>query len=384
MPEKRFPKLYATAASNGKVKEWETFVQTDEEGHVWTFTRHGYQGMKITETKKETKKGKNIGRSNETTPFEQAVSEAQSKWNKKHDNEGYVEDLSHESKISVIFPMLALDFTKRSHNIVYPCFTQPKFDGIRCVAFVDPETNKVVLQSRKGKPFVNFKHLEDEITEMKLSPSICLDGELFSDKIPFEDITGIVRKENHPDKHKIQYRIYDCVNRDDLKMPFKDRINKVRSCSSTSIIPVLTEEANGEADIHQAHHRYVQDGHEGVIIRNADSPYQINVRSKDLQKLKHFQDAEYPIVGFHEGTGVDVGTVVWECRYKEENDLTEDDPNDGVFRCRPRGSREKRARWLEEGPEHVKKRSKLTVRFQELTNYGCPRFPVGIEIRDYE
>ena len=27
---------------------------------------------------------------------------------------------------------------------------------------------------------------------------------------------------------------------------------------------------------------------------------------------------------------------------------------------------------------------KLTVKYQELTNHGIPRFPIGLGIRDYE
>jgi len=37
---------------------------------------------------------------------------------------------------------------------------------------------------------------------------------------------------------------------------------------------------------------------------------------------------------------------------------------------------------FEEGNNYIGKQ--LTVRAQELTNEGIPRFPVGISIRDYE
>jgi DNA ligase-1 len=49
---------------------------------------------------------------------------------------------------------------------------------------------------------------------------------------------------------------------------------------------------------------------------------------------------------------------------------------------RPRGTREKRAEWWENREQYIG--SKLTVRFQNLTADGIPRFPVGIAIRDYE
>ena len=52
------------------------------------------------------------------------------------------------------------------------------------------------------------------------------------------------------------------------------------------------------------------------------------------------------------------------------------------FSCRPRGTHESRAELFKHGKEYVGKM--LTVRFQELTADGIPRFPVGIAIRDYE
>ena len=55
-------------------------VVTKESGQLGTLNPVKHQEI-ITE-------GKNIGRSNETSPYEQACSEADSDWKKKHD-EGY-------------------------------------------------------------------------------------------------------------------------------------------------------------------------------------------------------------------------------------------------------------------------------------------------------
>jgi DNA ligase-1 len=49
---------------------------------------------------------------------------------------------------------------------------------------------------------------------------------------------------------------------------------------------------------------------------------------------------------------------------------------------RPRGTHEERAVLLNNAGSYVAK--KLTVRYQELTDDGIPRFPVGISFRDYE
>src|SRR6478609_6047858 len=53
--------------------------------------------------------GKNIGRSNETTPEDQALLELESTWLSKKD-EGYFETISEVDSIKVILPMLAKSY----------------------------------------------------------------------------------------------------------------------------------------------------------------------------------------------------------------------------------------------------------------------------------
>ena len=98
----------------------------------------------------------------------------------------------------------------------------------------------------------------------------------------------------------------------------------------------------------------------------------MNHRSPDLQKFKTFLDDEYEIVGFTQGTGTDEGCVIWECKTKEGK----------TFSVRPRGSVAERQGYFNNGNEWIG--SQLTVRYQELTDGGIPRFPVGITIRNYE
>jgi DNA ligase-1 len=108
------------------------------------------------------------------------------------------------------------------------------------------------------------------------------------------------------------------------------------------------------------------------MVRNRKGAYGINKRSSDLQKVKTFLDGEFRIVGFSEGSGNDAGTVIWEC-----------ETSGGLrFNVRPRGTREARMEQFQNGRDYIGQ--VLTVRYQELTDDGIPRFPVGITIRDYE
>jgi ATP-dependent DNA ligase len=127
-----------------------------------------------------------------------------------------------------------------------------------------------------------------------------------------------------------------------------------------------------EQEMKKLHDKFVNEGYEGLILRNPKGVYGINKRSNDLIKYKSFQDGEYEITGYEEGTGKDEGTVIWVCKTEKDQE----------FKARPRGTHEERTEWFSNGDKYVG--SMLTVRYFELTDDGIPRFPVGLTIRDYE
>ena len=112
-----FNKLYGVSSS-GKVKEWQIFV-LDKKTEAHVVIKHGYIDGKKIENIQVITKGKNLGRLNETTVLQQAISEAKSKWNKKKDS-GYTEKIK-DTKVptEIPLPMLALNYTKRSGDILF-------------------------------------------------------------------------------------------------------------------------------------------------------------------------------------------------------------------------------------------------------------------------
>ena len=135
------------------------------------------------------------------------------------------------------------------------------------------------------------------------------------------------------------------------------------------LVLVQTEECDKEETMMKKHAEYVAQGYEGIMLRNKDGLYK-GTRTNDLQKYKQFMDDEYKVVGFEEGSGLEKGAVIWVC-------VT---PNKTEFRVRPRGTRESRQELFANGADYIGKM--LTVRFQELTDDGIPRFPVGIAFRE--
>jgi DNA ligase-1 len=134
---------------------------------------------------------------------------------------------------------------------------------------------------------------------------------------------------------------------------------------------VQTEQLGSKKEVQLKHDDYAEQGYEGIMIRDFKGLYKLAERSNHLLKFKAFQTEEYKIVGAEEGKGRDAGTVIWICS-----------SDAGEFSVRPKGTVEDRTKWLRNKNKYIGK--PLTVQFQNLTNGGIPRFPVGLAIRDYE
>jgi ATP-dependent DNA ligase len=359
-----FAKLYANA-SNGKIKTWE--IEADNDTMI---IHNGYEGGKIaTQTKKIV--GKSVGKSNETTASEQCILECKSKWQKKID-EQYTMDKNNIKSYSdqkVLLPMLALDYHKRSKDIKFPCYIQPKLNGVRCIY----QGNKFI--SRKGKEYTTLAHLVPELKALGIDIP---DGEIYVHGMSFQEIIRRVKKNRGSDTQALEYWIYDQINPE----TFERRTEEISV--SFGLLPYSLDEqthkvkyvptilVNTKEEIKKWHDKWVQEGFEGVIIRNDSGLYKVKHRSKDLQKYKEFIDEEFEVVGGHEGSGPDAGTVVFEVKTKSNK----------VFSVRPKGTREERTEWFNDIKKIIGK--ELTVRYQNLSEEGIPIFPVGVSIRDYE
>lgn len=388
--EKKFATLYSKKSTN-KILQWNISVTGNKEVGTITTVYGDINGKMITNVR-DIKEGKNLGKKNETTPFEQAILEATSKWKSKVNKDGYIEvldiklDSDKDSKqnkksktiskpeLSSIRPMLANKYEDKKKYIVYPCFVQPKLDGVRCLAY--KENGDVRLMSRQGKMFPHLDHIKKSLA--KLNFEGFLDGELFTTDLEFKQISGIVRKEKLESKDieiskLIQYHIYDTFNLDKLDMEFSERTNVINGTirGNKTIVKVKTYNCKTEKDMLAKYNEFMTQNYEGIMIRNMKGKYKLKHRSNDLIKLKPFQDHEYKIVGFKEGTGRDKGCVIWIC----------DNGSGKQFNVRPKGSMEERKDLFDNGNDYIGKM--LTVRFQELLD-DSPRFGIGIGVRDYE
>jgi DNA ligase-1 len=395
---KEYPPIFGKDKT-GKTRVWKASVfLVPASKNAMAVIQHGILDGKLQVDTREYTEGKNIGKKNETTPLEQCMQEVEKKLKDKIEKEGYsetIDSLTTPANITTssssayhplperkIFPMLANKYepaavtsSKKRKGIVFPCFVQPKLDGLRCVVYLNG-TGRPVYQSRTGGYFAVLEHLDTSVQDiLSKHPALVLDGELYTTEIPFEELAGIIKKKalTEADKQKIrcvQYHVYDVVI---PEIPFHERLSIIQQIIAGDrggVKLVATYFTNTPTAFKEKFGEYVAQGYEGIMLRNTEGLYQENYRSNDLMKYKEFFEAEYPIVDFKEATGRDTGTVIWEC----------ETPEGRRFSVRPRGTQEARREWFNRGASLVGKR--LTVIYQELSEMGVPRFPVGKAIRD--
>ena len=364
---------------NHKFYQWSIKIINEKEDY-YLETSHGQVDGKMVTHRREI-----VPKSNRTA-IEQSNLEASKKWNDKIKKEGYSTELNQgaaEDQDILIRPMLAQKFDKSKYKkkvkkIEFPCYGQPKYDGIRCLMF--KKNGKVIMESRKGTEFMNFEVLRNEFLEELGEYDYVFDGELYSNLYPFEKVNGLVRlkkpnKELIDEINTLNYVIYDIINPNNLKMTFEQRYKIIQSLEKnkkkrfkliefceTYVIPKLS-------DVDKFHDKFVEEGFEGLVLRNMNGIYEINKRSYDLQKYKKTMDEEFLITGFTDGVGDEKGLIIFEC-------ATEDGK---TFNVRPRGSHEYRRELYLKGKSLIG--LKLTVIFQEYSKDGIPRFPVGKSIR---
>ena len=266
--------------------------------------------------------------------YESAVKRAKTMWKNQHE--------------TGVLPMLAHKYEDRKRYVTEPMYVQPKLDGVRILV-----NNKGGI-SRTGKVVPGTEHWGKDLKDGEF-----LDGECYVHGMDFESITSAFKTA----PEKLEFHVFDYYDVNRPHLTFEERVTHVT---------VETQLVRRKEDLRDVHDAFATRGYEGIMIRNPRSVYEPGKRTNGLLKMKMFETDEFTIVGVHEGTGRDIGTPIWECETKEKD----------RFSVRPEGSMESRREAFARRKDLVGKM--LTVRYQNMTAAGVPRFPVGIVIRDYE
>lgn len=356
--------------SKGEIRTWEI----EAEGNSYIMS-HGMKGGKIT-SKTIKVEGKNVGRANETSPEEQAVREAQAKFDKQL-KRGYFKT-EEEARSSVkMTPMKLQNFNEQGHKIAYPCYFSLKLDGLRLLVDTD-----LKAQSKAGEDYTIPEHILKDIAKLKdiLGDSwYGLDGEVFAGNrnkggLSLQEIVSAFRKENE-NTPRLQYWIYDIPKANEFFSTRNERLGYIadiiRQFSLNSLVALPCSFAFSESDVQKHFVRSGIDKEEGIVVRNQQGLYEFGKRSYDAQKLKNRDTVEAYVERAEEDKN---NEAVLYCSLKEgikfKVKMRKDaDPN---VNLRLYGNRELVVgKWIE-------------VEYEDISDARVPTKPVGLRIREVD
>lgn len=373
------PLLYATT-STGKTKYWQGHTCTDGKDY-FTFTTYcqnlgkvapkiecaddlkalEFKSIsKITQSAYVTIVGKNIGRSNETSPNLQSILEITSTFKTQKDK-GYRE-IGEESVSDNVLPMLAYPLGDKIHTIDFPLTVQPKFDGVRCLS------NGSRMWSRRGKDFDN--KIVSHLLGVKCGDYI-VDGELIlPEGYPLQDTVSACKKHRELSS-KLLYRIYDVICEDSCYTDRYEICRKiVEDTNNPQVVLAPAHTVETQDEIYPLHETFVKEGWEGTMIRLHNQGYKVGQRTNQLLKLKDFLEEEFKVVNVIDGKGKFVGACIFIC----------ETPEGKTFETSPVGTMEYRRELFAKKDELIG--TYWTVRFQAYTKDRIPQFGRAINQRD--
>jgi DNA ligase-1 len=246
-------------------------------------------------------------------------------------------------------PNLLLLKTYKDQNITNWVMSE-KLDGIR--AYWDGKN----LLSRKG----NIIHAPKWF--IKNYPPFEIDGELWTKRADFENISSIIRDKNPSLKwREVKHYIFEVPN---ASGGLFKRLSKLKAYKSNIIKIIPQIKIKNNLHLQNFLKNIEKGGGEGVVVRDPNALY-INKRSSKALKIKSFQDTECKVLGYTKGNGK-FSNVIGAIKCQLKNGIK--------FKVGSGLKNKDRA-----NPPKIGKM--ITFKYQGFTKYGKPRFPVFLRIK---
>jgi len=226
-----------------------------------------------------------------------------------------------------------------------------KLDGIRAY------WNGTHLISRGGKIIYAPKWFTRNY------PPFEIDGELWTKRGDFENISSIVRdKRPGTEWEKIKHYIFEVPH---AEGGLFERLKKVKPFADKTIRIIKQIPIKDRTHLRLLLKEIEEKGGEGLVVRDPRAPY-INKRTSKALKVKTFQDAECEVLGYTKGKGKYKGLVgALVCKLSNETEFKIGSGLSNKERVNP-----------------PKIGTMVTFKYQNFTKYGKPRFPVFLRVRE--
>ncbi len=385
--KKDFPILYIK--SNCKTRFWHVWITSSTNySNVYIHKEYGIIGGKITTP--NPKKIEHIGR---ITSLQKAITEANFMYKRKVESGWTSKPTSKISKQSqtqtkiktqtqiinkkkFVLPMKAQRLDQYEHKIEFPAFVQKKLDGFRCLA--NYSNNSVNLYTKTMKTFAHLNHIKKELEVLKKYPDLYLDGELYSHDLDLRQTASIVMKK-YPTKeditksNQISYYVFDFIPLENPDMTFEERNKflkkffKEHKKTFKHIQFVESNEVDNLKELYEFQQKFIDEGFEGIIVRNKKGIYEFNKKSMNVLRTKEFYKGEFEIIGAKAGTGVQEGCIIWKCKCKANT------TNAKSFWVIPTGTLQERRNQMKDFNQNPEKylHKKALIKYIEADKDGC-------------
>lgn len=371
--EYRFPKLYLET-SNGKVRIWEIWVEGEEDDKkAEIYTRFGFIDGKIMISSPEIIKPTQ----QEKSSYTRALKLATTKWQNRV-RKGYIQRkpgklkgetgaIRNIKKTYHILPMRP--YPLRESSVIYPAYVQPKIDGYR--ALVHRKNDGYSFLSSTGREYGHLEMLDNDLDKIKelTNENFYLDGEIVIEDQPINIIKSVLStielsKEQNKLLKQTKYYVFDCFDLNKMDMDYEKRFNilkKIFKHKFTHIKLIPCSVVHNREQLDKLFEDYVEEGYEGIIIRNKRGTYKLRGRSIDVLKSKNVRKGKFTIIGYKEGQRGNAGTVIWKIQCKNNKNL--------YFWAKPMGTREYRKALFKSADKYIGKQ--INVKYFHIDDEGC-------------
>jgi len=416
---KEFKPIYSRD-SKGNIVVWTAKV-VNTGAQVDICKSYGLLDGKRAITWERNVQGKNIGKANETTPFEQAISKVESAIKRKKDK-GYksMEDLGISTIDELdntlpqyrtdaqgrIKPMKAQQYyrskkdwtapdgtvyddrkyyymqnphvKKEPKSIIskFPVMAQPKINGVRATISLFNGEPKIL--SKEGKEY-EIPHILDYLRQKSdvfvwNGEDVVLDGELYIHGEPLQEIASAVKKISLTTQ-RVVYVVFDLAIANMIQLERWQTLKSIHtqhfSDLSSPIELIRSIKVPNDKLAQELTDKFIGQGYEGAIFRDFNAQYKFGGRPMTMTKLKRTISEEFKIT----------------------NVLPQDkDPTKGNFICinekgktfavNPKGTDDYKRNVLKFKNDMIG--HDLTLVFYEWTADRLPFHIIDMHIRDYE
>ena len=239
-----------------------------------------------------------------------------------------------------------------------------KLDGVR--AYWDGEN----LLSRQGK------RLNADV--------LWLSGgypELYAKELKFEEIQASVMDKQPDEKawSRLKFHVFDVPEASGGLLDRLEVLAKfLKNEPNDNLIIIKQIKMHDNAQFLKFTKDMIAKGGEGAVVREPNAPYE-RKRSKNALKFKKFKDAECEVVSINKGSGKYAnlaGSLTCRALGGKDDKEKAGEPKEGtIFKIGSGLSDEQRT-----NPPKIG--SIITYKFQNLTSYGKPRFPIFLRVRE--